>query len=357
VVSPLLPLVSVINPVFFFGWAPGLLAAYAICFCAVSIKKGRLTVDPLTLFFAALASAYVLLSALYSPFIDVSQAVHQATIMGILPIVFILVTHKIPEKYKKLGLLLVALLGFSQLAVFGVGDRGHFGGIYNSGSIFGGQVSLLALISAILFIKSRMTIYLFLFVGFLTLLVLANHRTGIVALLICGFYAVLSMRSYRTRRLIIGVVSFLLLLPALPYLANLLFFDSVISLESLNTSGRLAVWPTLLNEWFSGWVSVVFGGGAGLSQHILISQFDGINAGIVLPHNEFIRLGVDYGFLGLLLCFGVIIRAITNYTEFANILCLHFIIECLLSNVFFWQISYFLPMFIFLRKNTRPTGA
>jgi hypothetical protein len=238
----------------------------------------------------------------------------------------------------------------------GLGDRGHFGGLYNSGSIFGGQVSLICLIILILYMKNRSRIYIILFILFLILLVLSNHRTGILALIICGFFAFFSMNGSLRHRLTLAVMSVFALVVALPYLISMLFFDNLISFNSLNSSGRFSVWPYLINEWFYEWRTVIFGGGGGLAQHILITEFDGINAGIVLPHNEFIRLGVDYGLVGIVLCFGLILRTLSRYIEFSNLIVLHFIIESLFSNVLFWQISYLLPMFIFLRKPIQSNG-
>lgn len=346
----ILALVSVVNPAFLFGWIPGLLTAYALCVCAVLIKKGNLMIDTLTLLFGVATSSYVLVASLSSPFANESQAIYQFVILGVLPIVFVLVTQHTPDKEKLAGLFLIVCLAYLQVAISGVGELGHFGGLYNSASIFGGHASILALICFILFNKQRNFMYLLFFIAFLILLILSEHRAGILALIICGFYALLSMQGRRIQRLILASISLSLLVAALPYIIKVIFFDNLISFESINTSGRFTVWPYLINEWYSDWQSIIFGGGGGLSQAILIAEFDGINTGIVLPHNEFIRIGVDYGLLGLIFCFGLILRSIRHYTEFPTLLSLHFIIECSFSNVLFWQISYLLPMFIFLRK-------
>ncbi|MGM7776150.1 O-antigen ligase family protein [Arthrobacter sp. KNU-44] len=76
---------------------------------------------------------------------------------------------------------------------------------------------------------------------------------------------------------------------------------------AFNTSGRSALWETVLN---SAMESPIFGKGAGSATDLVTAVY----GSIAHPHNDYLRLLHDYGFVGLgLFCLGYLILIIRTF--------------------------------------------
>ncbi len=63
----------------------------------------------------------------------------------------------------------------------------------------------------------------------------------------------------------------------------------------VGTSGRTTIWDVLLNA--TSRTTNLFGAGAGASEHIVVGEFGRISQ----PHNDYLRMFVDFGWVGLTL--------------------------------------------------------
>ena len=150
--------------------------------------------------------------------------------------------------------------------------------------------------------------------------VLMGNRTGIGALFIGGVALAISQRKLK----IIAILapSFLVMLIVglliLPGMMEHMFFEgdgmtasdvltnpSAISLDQVNTSGRDALWSTLLERLF--WSSPMMGSGLGATQGFLYGP-DNLT-GIHQAHSSYVELLCDTGVVGVVLYVGVYLSA------------------------------------------------
>jgi hypothetical protein len=88
----------------------------------------------------------------------------------------------------------------------------------------------------------------------------------------------------------------------LPVLRERTFYDGVYNYDALmnlevNTSGRELAWPYFYELLGSGgWLQLAFGRGPGSASDLGSAMF---GAGWAHPHNELLRVAIDYGLLGL----------------------------------------------------------
>jgi O-antigen ligase len=73
--------------------------------------------------------------------------------------------------------------------------------------------------------------------------------------------------------------------------------DPVALFNAVNWQGRQLIWPVLMQAWASSpWIGL----GMGASPSVLDSALPGLG---ILPHNEYLRLGVEAGWIGVTLFF------------------------------------------------------
>jgi len=137
----------------------------------------------------------------------------------------------------------------------------------------------------------------------LTRITLAAAFVGLIG---AALYDALVTRRYRTVG-IVGLVGLVIGLPLLPIvlertlgfvpslgeLAGLLT-DPVGLYHQMNWQGRQVIWPLAFSAFMG---SPLFGIGLGGSTAILLAQYGGAMGGVI--HNEYLRLAVDTGVIGL----------------------------------------------------------
>lgn len=227
-----------------------------------------------------------------------------------------------------------------------------FPGMHLSGSILGGQASLLALLSVASYLILRKR--LFLLTAFISscLLILSYHRTGFIALiasiLILNYEFFRAFFFLKLSRLILfmfSLVIFLLVIYlSLPSLIKIFFFDGNISIESINSSGRMVIWPMLILDILArDTLSLLIGTGFGSAESFLRFMMPS-DSGVLLPHNEFLRLAYDYGLLGIFsfLFFYLVVfqQNIKAYSKYGYAIAIHFFLESFFSNSLNWTFSY-----------------
>ena len=105
---------------------------------------------------------------------------------------------------------------------------------------------------------------------------------------------------------------------SLPLLVDLIFINDSVSFDSVRTSGRITIWQTLFDHWPSGVGGIIFGAGGGGARDLLISELNGFETGLLQPHNEYLRLAFDYGFVGLGLWLLFYFRVFKDHCDFVS---------------------------------------
>lgn len=229
-----------------------------------------------------------------------------------------------------------------------------FSGTQASGSVYGGVVSLYALLFFIFFQRGKLKLDLMLSAAALLLLVMSKHRAGLLAIVI-SLWIYIGLRGSRSSMgsiiwlavigafALVGLFALFVLSPE--FFVNQ-FYDGDIALENINTSGRAAIWGMLTDEWSkSAWL-LLFGGGIGHSTMLITENFPSTLDSIAVPHNEWLRLGVDMGLLGILIYALFINRFVSAGVAIAGnpvvvALIAHVYVEMFFSNAIFWSGSYF----------------
>jgi len=139
----------------------------------------------------------------------------------------------------------------------------------------------------------------------------------------------------------------------LPVVRNRFSFigdEAIFRGRTINTSGRTKIWRVIMEESSD---SIFFGHGIGSSEDLVLNNFQTISQ----PHNDFLRIFFDFGILGFLVLFLIILlfvldgRARPNFT-FANssvfkiktVLALQLFIFMLTDNPIVYPF-YILPLF------------
>jgi O-antigen ligase len=140
----------------------------------------------------------------------------------------------------------------------------------------------------------------------LTRITMAAALVGLVGM---SLYGALINRNYRGALVGLGLAALIgaALTPVVltrsfgytPSLGSLLDLarDPVALFNAVNWQGRQVIWPVLAQAWStSPWLGL----GMGASSVVLDTAFPGLP---MVPHNEYLRLGVDAGWLGVVLFF------------------------------------------------------
>jgi hypothetical protein len=140
----------------------------------------------------------------------------------------------------------------------------------------------------------------------LTRITMGAARVGLAGM---SFYGALINRNYRGAAAGLGLATLIGValapvvlvrsfghLPSLPDLVGLAR-DPVALFYAVNWQGRQVIWPVLAQAWStSPWVGL----GMGASAVVLDTSFPGMP---IVAHNEYLRLGVDTGWVGVALFF------------------------------------------------------
>ena len=285
--------------------------------------------------------------------------------------------YLIGSSFRKAELGTVFRTAFSVLApialviyYFFASDDYDFAGTLATGSVFGGVMSLYALIFASMLRGSKSKTDFFLFIISILLLILSEHRTGMLALAIS--LSVLFGYSPRRSRSGNGIVLvtlgliyvFVFALAAYlfpPLLSKLFFYDEV-ALENLNTAGRANVWIMLYDEWTKDVLSFLFGGGLGHATKTIATHFPDALEAIAVPHNEWLRLGLDLGMLGIAI-YVTFLKKIIGFSllrirnPIALAFAVHVFVEMMFSNAIFWAGSYLFILVIWCAAMAHPVQA
>lgn len=277
--------------------------------------------------------------------------------------------------YKGLSRLMVAFFALF-LCLFLFGGRhffphGQFSGSLPTASFFGGMCSVIAMIFFSDFITTRRKKGLIICFISTIFLLLSQHRAGMLALFVGAAFLYLSCNRgllelllKRLPFLLIGsllfVVSISVLFPAVLAKA---FYDGNLGITSINFSGRLLVWGPLLVSILGDWSSIFIGHGPySIQGYFLANHSDIINA-IEVPHNEYLRLGYEFGIVGLTTYCLVLFKLFTNNLHDRQLILvstaafLHFSTEMMFSNVIYWASAYGLIMFIWIGSLRRDSSA
>jgi hypothetical protein len=137
---------------------------------------------------------------------------------------------------------------------------------------------------------------------------LVNVRTGLLATAVgVSFFILLEFR-HKALPLLIGMYfAIALALVAVPGLRDKTFKDSrdvdfykvaaepsTIDVDSIDSSGRFAMWKTVMDKFF--WPSPLTGSGLGATQTWF---YHGNYFGLMVEHSEYVRLLADTGIVGL----------------------------------------------------------
>ncbi|MBE4582235.1 O-antigen ligase family protein [Vibrio navarrensis] len=214
--------------------------------------------------------------------------------------------------------------------------------------------SIVFLISFYLsFLKKRRKYYLLVIISILCVF-LSGTRVTIFSSAVSAFIMVIFSKDRRKYLFLLS------LLPMLIYLvwtkiASRLFFTSgdQLALDSINFNGRRFLWDLL----FDNMQNPVIGNGAGSS--ITLLQVQGVAAGIQ-PHNDYIRIYFDLGWIGLsifilMICYMILrtlwrliktncIRAKSEYSLVLSLL-FSYVILMMTDNVYIYNF-YTLPMLL-----------
>ena len=141
------------------------------------------------------------------------------------------------------------------------------------------------------------------------ILVLSGARAPLAAALVVSASAFFMLRSpeFAARRRVPLVLGGMLLLPVMVALAtgaSSLRLLNVLSSEAGDLSGRDIIWPFFQRAWTA---SPLFGWGVGASKNVI--DPDSLTAkllGTTAAHNEYLRIGVDGGYFGLVLLIAMI---------------------------------------------------
>lgn len=183
-------------------------------------------------------------------------------------------------------------------------------------------IAAIGIIASIVMPKSKTkTLYL---LFFLVVIFLSLSRAYIVfAALAMAVPAIRTAKErlapkFVMRLVLVGTLAFLALTQYPPLRDRFLVNDGVaIGGVDIGTSGRDALWQVMLSEFEAG--NRIFGAGAGRSELIISSYFGSITQ----PHNDYLRLAVDFGLVGLslwLLAFVLfIVRAVSSMRRTAAV--------------------------------------
>ena len=212
---------------------------------------------------------------------------------------------------------------------------------------------LCTLISMFIYFETKDKRYIFFTAFFIILVIGSLTRITIFALAISLIYF---FHSYKIKNKLIINIS--LLLPTLFILGFSIFErlfqnNQSISIENINYNGRLYLWEYL----WSNINNFYIGNGYGSSVFALINLGENLTG--IQPHNDFLRILFDTGFLGLFvnfLMFGYLWRLIgkskNTYNLFLKSLCIGFPIFMATDVIYIYSFFLF-PVFLLIYNHKR----
>jgi hypothetical protein len=235
-----------------------------------------------------------------------------------------------------------------------------YSGLLLSSSMFGMVSSVFAYAALVKMYYKKNVWNGIIFLLWVFILLQTKHRAGVLALVLASAtFIVLSSKRRVTVKvftilfgtMVAGILAVVVLKYSNLDIVNKMFHGGVVSLENINFSGRLLIWTSLLDGYFSnGWIQQIIGNGIGSSSTYLIQNHSATIESIAVAHNEFIRLLFEYGVLGMMLYF-IVIYNVFNLRSSLIIglpILIHYSVEMMFSNVFFSG-SFYLLMLIMAR--------
>ena len=253
----------------------------------------------------------------------------------------------------------LALMNFIPSLIFKEGLG--YSGLLLTSSMFGMVSSVFAYIALVKLFYMKNIANLMFFLLWCFILFQSKHRAGMLALILASVtFIVLTSRkrvSVKLFYIFIGVLLTGVLITAVLKYSNLeiinkMFHDGNISFESINYSGRLLIWGSLLEGYFSNdWIQQLFGNGIGSSSNFILQNNSSSIDSIAVAHNEYIRLLFEYGALGLVLYFMLVYNIFNFHSSFVVGLPIlaHLAVEMMFSNVFFSASFYLLLLIMAMR--------
>lgn len=236
-----------------------------------------------------------------------------------------------------------------------------YSGTLASGSVFGGVMSLITLIAALDYVRRKWTSSLIIALMSFTLLLMSAHRTGILALIL-SFYVYITARLSKSVLGFVAIQFVMALLGGLViYAINIFnpqlildqFFGEEISVETVRTSGRATIWPELLESYLSSWTGIIFGGGLGTAVNVIRQSHPETLDSIAVPHNEWLRILLDIGMVGLysfIFFYKRILFSFRNigFQYLGYAIGTHLFCEMFFSNVIYWAGSYMIILMLYM---------
>lgn len=154
---------------------------------------------------------------------------------------------------------------------------------------------ILSKVNVIKKISFKEMIVLFVLVTFL---ILSGSRTTIFSAMIITIYATFRRKTFLGVVIVIFLLTIFYLFKDI-FVQRMFYSDKIISIENLDTTGRAFMWEILLTKILSNldFVRLILGFGANSSMHYLKETLN--TPYTIHPHNDYIRLIYDYGFIGL----------------------------------------------------------
>jgi len=258
-------------------------------------------------------------------------------------------------------LVLFGIVG--SLYFFDIFNDGDFKGTLASSSVFGALMSLCGLFFMIEYLINKKSINIIVAITCTALLVLSSHRTGILALILSSillpFVFSISYRAKIFMLLSLGtlfLVAIFFVIKIFPQLVSKAFYDGVIGIDNINMSGRSLIWEMLFLSWIDSLPNLIFGCGLNCSSDLIISSFPDTLEAIAVPHNEYLRLVVDLGIIGLLFYFWFLVKLLgVSLSSFEGrislVFFIHLCVEMFFSNTIYWSGSYMMTLLLVSRIN------
>ncbi|MDB9758758.1 O-antigen ligase family protein [Gammaproteobacteria bacterium] len=350
-----MPHILIFNPFFFIGHNIGLWSSIAVALAFAVLKCGSLQVKVKVFLPWLFMTLWISTLTLLADALPLISRLNFIWLSCFVPLLLVFVV-KPCTRQRNIAFFITCALGLNIFAYLFKGNvEADFSGIYATGSILGGQASVISAMFFIRYVDQRCPADLLIFLAFLFLLLLSEHRGGMAALL-----AVILLRlSAEVRRPIFTIIGFGSIIGIiyylLPSILDVLFKSGEISIDTLNTSGRMLMWQTLFDNWPDGLHRIFLGAGGGSARSVLINELNGFETGLVQPHNEYIRLSFDYGLIGLLLWLGFYYNVFKRHSDFGILIFVHFLVEALVSNILFWSLFYLTPVLFIKRRGSGNT--
>ena len=345
--------ISILNPIFVLSYSIG------VYFNTVYIGLAALFTRTYKLKKAVALSSSVLLTYLICIIIandiqSIDREIYFLTVL-IFPIFYTFVP--ITEKYIHFGAFRLSVT-ISIIVLFCLLSLGYYILVdtssdelylyFGSASIYGGIAAALALTISVQ-VRNYLSPEMLLLVCLIFLLLLSGHRAGMLAFLCALAAYTIRANLVKAIAIVLPAISGFGLIIVYTYI-ELFFFQGEVSVDTINTSGRLVTWIAIIESMGNFDLQLLFGRGIGATQEYLNLYHDGIKKQISLPHNEFLRISYDIGIVGLIIWIYFICTIfyfyVNNYISFLTL----YFIEVTFSNVLYWHVGFLLIIMLLNRK-------